>query len=162
MQSVPPTFPSEETRPALIPGPFNWQQTPLPDPPRRKPDRELRTFALVVAAPLSAIGGWLLWKGRPSGYVFLGAAGLLLALAAAAPGMLAPVERVWMKAAGVMSVVMTYVILTLTYFLVIAPVGLLVRLTGKDLLQLRWEKSRASYWEPVEPDGPATRPDKPF
>ena len=40
--------------------------------------------------------------------------------------------------------------------------GLFLRLLGKDLLGLRLDPDRASYWDPVEEDGPATRPDKPY
>ena len=67
-----------------------------------------------------------------------------------------------MAFARVLGVVMTTVILTLTYFLAITPMGLLVRALGKDLLGMRGDPTVESYWVPVEPDGPASRPDKPY
>jgi hypothetical protein len=45
---------------------------------------------------------------------------------------------------------------------VLTPFGLLLRLMGKDLLDLRVDPDRESYWIPAEPDGPATRPYKPY
>lgn len=128
----------------------------------RKTDKELRKFALVVALPLAGLGSYLMWKGGAAGYLLVSMAVLLLLSAGIKPRALAPVERVWMKAAGVMAVVMTHVILTLTFFLVITPVGFLVRLSGRSGLKLGSEPERETYWEPVEPDGPAGRPDKPF
>lgn len=124
--------------------------------------RELRKFAIVVSSPLLLIGGYLAWRNRTTGYIFLGAATTLLALAVIAPGALAPVERTWMKVAGWMSVVMTYIILTLTFFLVITPVGWIVRHLGHSGITFRPDPNRTTYWEPVEPEGPATRPDRPY
>ncbi|SRR5690606_13325792 len=130
--------------------------------PPRKTIKELRRFALVVVLPLAALGGYLTWKGGVSGYLLMGLALLLLLAAGIVPRALAPVERVWMKAVGMLAVVMTHVILTLTFFLVITPVGFFVRLTGRTGLKLRPDPKAKTYWEPVEPDGPAGRPDKPF
>jgi hypothetical protein len=67
-----------------------------------------------------------------------------------------------MKIARALGVVMTTIILTLTFFLVMTPMGLLLRLMGKDLLGMRGDPAIASYWTPVEEDGPCSRPDKPY
>jgi hypothetical protein len=61
-----------------------------------------------------------------------------------------------------LSVVMTYVILTLMFFLVITPIGLALRLVRKDLLQMRLDRKKVSYWVAVDTDGPCSRPDKPY
>jgi len=155
---------SENGRPVSAPaGGRAWWPRPHGD--RRDPPktaRELRKFALVVSIPLVLLGAYLVWKEWAGGYGLVGIAGLLLALAAVLPGALAPIEHIWMKVAFAMSVVMTYVILSLTFFLVITPVGFLVRTFGRGGLKLRFEPERTSYWEPVEPDGPATRPDRPY
>ncbi|HET6567617.1 MAG TPA: hypothetical protein VFG50_06610 [Rhodothermales bacterium] len=127
-----------------------------------KSTRELRKFAAVVSVPLVCLGGYLLWQGRWPGYVLSSAGALLLLVAAVTPRALAPVERAWMKAAGALSVVSTYVILALAFFLVMTPVGFFVRRFSSGGLSLGAEPGRDSYWEPVEPEGPATRPDRPF
>ena len=124
--------------------------------------RELRKFGLVMAAPLTLIGGVLLWRGRTAGMILLGLAGLFLLLAGVAPRALAPVERYWMAFAERLGAVMTRVILTLTFYLVITPIGLLLRVMGKDLLHLRDDRDRESFWEPAEPGGPAERPERPY
>lgn len=140
-----------------------WWPGPARDPAaQEKTPKELRTFAIVVAVPLTVLGGYLSWKGQWAGSVLLGASVLLLAAGAVAPRALAPVERAWMRLAHVLSVVSTYVILTLTFFVIITPVGFLVRRFGHSGISLGPEQGRASYWEPVEPGGPSTRPDKPF
>ncbi len=64
--------------------------------------------------------------------------------------------------AQVLSSVMTTVLLSLTFFLVLTPIGLLVRAMRKDLLHLRIKKGTDSYWVPVEREGPASRPNEPY
>ena len=58
--------------------------------------------------------------------------------------------------------VLTYVLLTILYLVVLTPMGLIRRLLGKENLGLRPDKSRETYWVDVEPDGPHSRPRKPF
>ncbi len=127
-----------------------------------KSARELRKFGVVMAAPLTILGGLALWRGRPWGPWALGLAGLFLLLALLLPRALAPIEKGWMAFAKVLGVVMTYVILTLTYYLVITPVGLALRALGKDLLGLKPAPDGGSFWAPVDPDGPCGRPFRPY
>ena len=127
-----------------------------------KTRKELRRFGLVMAAPLAVIGGYLAWQEQPAAPYVLGVAAAFLLCGLLVPAVLRPVEKAWMAMAGVLSAVMTRVLLTLAFFLVITPFGLLLRVMGKDLLQIRPGSRRESYWMPVEPDGPATRPDKPY
>lgn len=129
---------------------------------QKKTVAELRKFGLVMAIPLGIITGLFFWKGRGSAVIFLALTLFFASSALVFPKILTPVERYWMKLAEILSAVMTRVILTLTFFIVITPLGLFLRLIGKDLLQRKFEPDRPSYWEPVEPDGPCSRPDKPF
>jgi len=57
---------------------------------------------------------------------------------------------------------MTHVILGLTFFLVVTPLGLLLRLMGKDLLQISKAARKTSYWTPLDKEGSAVRVDKPY
>jgi hypothetical protein len=58
--------------------------------------------------------------------------------------------------------VITYVVLCVAFYLVITPIGLLLRVMGKDLLEKKVPSDQESYWVAVEADGPATRPEKPY
>jgi hypothetical protein len=124
--------------------------------------RELRRFGLVMAAAFAVLAALLLWRHRPAWPYLAGAACAFAALGVTAPGLLRPVERAWMTLAGWLSVAMTFVMLTLAFFLVVTPLGLIRRLGGRDPLHLEPDRNAASYWVPVEPDGPASRPDRPY
>lgn len=127
-----------------------------------KTTAELRKFGMVMALPFGLIGGYLWWRDRPSAPWFLGIAAAFLLLGFVAPAVLRPIERWWMALAVRISVVTTFIILTISYFLVITPIALVVRLLGRDRIDLRPDAKLASYWVRAEPDGPATRPDKPY
>ena len=47
--------------------------------------------------------------------------------------------------------VVSHVILTLFFFLVITPVGLVARLLGKDFLSLKLDRETQTYWIPRRP-----------
>ena len=124
--------------------------------------QRLRRFGFVMAVAFSALGAFFLWRDREWGLYVLILGGLFLIAGILVPRALGPIDRVWMALAMVMGAVMTRVILTITFFVLMTPMGILVRLLGKDLLGLKGDASIESYWVPVEPDGPGSRPDKPY
>lgn len=79
-----------------------------------------------------------LWQGVPGWFV---AATTLLVVNMTWPMAYAPAARVWFGLSALLGSVMSRVILSLAYFLVLTPVGLLRRALGKDSLKLRAFKS---------------------
>jgi hypothetical protein len=130
-------------------------------PTQQTDTQRLRKFGIVMAVFFGLFGALFVWRGRAWGEPTLYVAGAFLVLGLIAPKILRPIEKVWMAFAGVLQVVMTTVILTLTYFLVMTPMGLFLRLTGKDLLGLEGDPEIKSYWEPVDKEA-AARHDKPY
>lgn len=114
--------------------------------------RALRKAALGVAGVLLAVAAWLVWRGRlPAVRLGLALAGTLLALAGAlAPARLRTAYLGWMTLALAIGWVMSRVVLTLVFALVLTPLALLARLTGKRFLALRPDRTAASYWVPRE------------
>lgn len=113
-----------------------------------------RAFGLVFAAVFAAIGfyPWLGGHGvRPWA---LAVAGGLVAVAAVVPAVLAPLNRAWQRVGHAMHVVTTPLILALIFFVVITPMGLLMRALGKDPLRLRRAPGAASYWIERRDGGP--------
>ena len=123
--------------------------------------KQIRNFALVMTFAAVVAGGLMLWRGRAACLVFFALAVFFLPGGFFFPRLLGPLERAWMKFAEKLSVVMTFIILVLTYYLVVTPMALLLRVIGKDILSLKLEPENTTYWVPVDP-GPAGRHDKPF
>ncbi|NKB87354.1 MAG: hypothetical protein GKS06_03945 [Acidobacteria bacterium] len=124
--------------------------------------QRLRKFGIVMAVFFGLFGALFVCRERAWGEYVLYVAAFFLVSGLVLPKLLAPIEKAWMALAGVLQVVMTTLILTLTFFLVMTPMGLFLRLTGKDLLGMEGDPSMDTYWVPVERDGPASRPDKPY
>lgn len=81
------------------------------------------------------------------------AAGVMLLLALAAPKVLEPANRLWMKLGLLLGRIVNPIILSLMFFLVFTPIALLLRLFGRDLLRFRGDTQASSYWitrTPVE------------
>jgi phosphotransferase system glucose/maltose/N-acetylglucosamine-specific IIC component len=129
---------------------------------RPKSVRELRRFGFAFGTAMTILGGVLLWRGRGAAPWVLGLAAVALVSAALAPKVLRPLEKILATLLMVVMTVVTYVVLTLAFFLVIMPIGVVMRLFGQDLLGRRFPTEKKTYWVPVEEDGPASRPDKPY
>lgn len=124
--------------------------------------QRLRKFAAVMAVAFGMLGAFLLWRQRPAGPYVLYVAAAFVGTGVLAPTLLTPIEKAWMALARILQTLVTGLILVITFFLVITPLGLFLRLTGQDLLAMRIESNAVTYWTPMEPDGPQTRPDKPY
>ena len=124
--------------------------------------RELRWFGLLMAAAFATLGTVSLWRGKFFGPYSLGLAAAFLLAGLVLPRLLAPIEKAWKGLATLISVVMTYLVLTVLFFVVITPMGVVMRLCGRDALQLRKAPAQRSFWEPVDRDAPLGRPTKPF
>lgn len=119
----------------------------------------LRSFGWLVGGVLLLIGGFILWRGGgdPSTVVYVlgGLGGVLVLFGTLLPLVLRPLYTVWMALALVLGFIMTRVLLTLVYFLLVLPIGLALRLAGKDLLDRTLDPAASSYWRrkaPLEDD----------
>ena len=128
----------------------------------KKSVKDLRRFGLAFGTAMTILGSLLLWKDRAPGPWILGLAGFAILSALIAPKVLRPLETVLAGLLRLVMTVITYVVLTLAYFLVFTPIGLLMKLLGHDLLDRRFPTDESTYWVPMEVDGPASRPDKPY
>lgn len=63
--------------------------------------------------------------------------------------------RVWMMIAGVLGWINTRIILGLAFFLLILPIGLLLRMFGKLQYQAKKVKNQSSFW--IKNDQPRTK-----
>jgi Saxitoxin biosynthesis operon protein SxtJ len=105
-----------------------------------------RGFGLLFAALTGAMAALAVWKGRSSALGWAVVAVGFFAVALAAPALLGPLNRGWRWLALQLSKLTTPLVMGLLFFVVIAPVGVMMRLTGKDPLRLRFERESPSYW----------------
>ena len=118
--------------------------------------KELRTFGLVLGALFAAFFGiWPLIRHRTSPSWPWIAAGILWILALLCPAALSYLHRGWTRLGLALGWVNTRVILTLLFAITIVPVGLVMRLLGRDRMARKLDPDCASYRVPSR-----QRPDK--
>lgn len=114
-----------------------------------------RTFGLTVAAAFLLLGYWPLLRGGPLRWWALAAAAVLLGAAMVIPRALAPLNRCWLALGARLHRVTNPVIMGVVFFTTVTPLGLLLRVLGKDPLHLRRDPSASTYWIDRRPPGPA-------
>ena len=75
----------------------------------------------------------------------------------AIPAIRRPFFLLWMYVAFPIGFVLSHVILVVIYFLVFTPVAVILRLSGKDPLERRFDPQRKSYWIEVSTGAETSR-----
>ncbi len=117
-----------------------------------------RSFGLTVGGILAALGllkgsvfsGWTMLA-----WVLLLVGGLLVALGVVRPALLAPLNRAWLRLGLVLFRIVNPIVMFVIYATTVVPIGLWLRMRGKDLLRLRKDPEAPSYWIVRDPPGPA-------
>jgi len=113
-----------------------------------------RSFGFVFAGFFTLMSGLSWWRGHTSWHWALPLAALFLAVALTKPGLLNPLNRLWLKLGLLLYKVVNPIVLGLLFFVTITPIGLVMRAFGKDFLRLRLDREAPSYWISREPPGP--------
>jgi len=109
--------------------------------------KDLRKFGLTVGGVILAIGLVLFYFEKPSAIYFAVIGGLLILFGALFPNILKPINKIWMSLAIILGFIMSRVILTILFYLLLTPIALLAKLVGKKFMILKYDKSAKSYWE---------------
>ncbi|MCC6867728.1 MAG: hypothetical protein IT522_02795 [Burkholderiales bacterium] len=108
---------------------------------------ELRKFGLVMAAAIAVVFGlalpWLFARPWPAWPFVLAA--VFVAFGLVAPRALGPVQRLWMKLGQALGWFNSRLVLSLVFVVVVVPLGLVMRLAGKDPVSRRRDPNAASY-----------------
>jgi hypothetical protein len=116
-----------------------------------------RSFGLIFAAFFCIIGLLPLFSRGEVRPWALGVAAVFAVIAFAVPSILTPLNKAWMRLGLLLHRVVNPIVLGLMFLIAIVPVGLLMRLFGKDLLRLKFSSEASSYWIIRDPKGPDPR-----
>lgn len=111
--------------------------------------RDLRVFAIGLTILLGVAGAWLRRRWDIEALFY---AGLALGAAVALCGILRPeaLRRVyvgWMLACWPLGWLISHLLLAVVYYAVVTPVALIVRLVGRDPLELKFDPQTPTYWK---------------
>ena len=114
-----------------------------------------RQLGIVFAVVLTLLSGWAVFTGKLFWPWTLGAGALFLLAGLVFPRVLTPVNFVWTKFGMLLHCIVSPIILGIIFFIVVTPVGLLMRLTGKDPMDRKFDPEAKTYWIDRDPPGPA-------
>lgn len=103
-------------------------------------------FLIVAVWPLPG-GGEIRWWSAVVAVVILLAAFLR-------PALLRPFNRLWTRFGLLLHRIVNPLIMCIIFFLVVSPIGLLMRVCGKRPLTLEFDSTQSSYWIRRDPQGP--------
>ena len=103
-------------------------------------------FLLIALFPLTYSGELSFWSAIIS-FIFL-VLGLLNSK------ILTPLNKLWFRFGVFLGKIISPIIMGIIFFLVVTPIGLIMRLLGKDVLNLKYNRSQ-SYW--IEKNGPKSK-----
>ncbi|MEY2496834.1 MAG: carbamoyltransferase [Verrucomicrobiota bacterium] len=134
-----------DRKPAIWKSPFLGEEYRKLD---RSP-RSLRRFGVTLGSALLLVGALCFWRHhRGLGLPFVSIGALLLILAGIAPRLLKWIHAPWMILSLALGWIMTRSLLTIAFFLIVTPIGLLQRLFGKRSIEIAFRNGAMSYWQP--------------
>jgi membrane-associated phospholipid phosphatase len=111
--------------------------------------KSLRKFGITMGIAFLVITLFLLIRHKYNILPILISA-VFFILAFTIPILLKPIYIIWMKLAFVLSWFNTRLILLIIFYLIFTPFGFVIKFLGKDLLDLKIEKDKPSYWRKKE------------
>jgi hypothetical protein len=127
-----------------VPNRFSPHEPPPPEVVAKRVSD--RSFGLLLTGAILVATGFPAVLGREPRWWLLPAAGVTLGLALLAPGVLRAPHAVWLRLARLLNAVMSPLIVGLLFYGTIAPIALVTRLFGRDVLRRRVDPGAASYW----------------
>jgi hypothetical protein len=109
----------------------------------------LRQFGLMMGGILTLVFGFLLpwmwhWDNFPN-LQWISAGVIVIVWALMAPNSMRSLYNGWMRVAMAIGNVVNSIILAIVYFIVITPMGIIMRLMGKDPMRRTIDKTVISY-----------------
>ena len=103
-------------------------------------------FGLLFFTVFLLIGLWPLIKGDSPRILFFFIALAFLILGLMNAKILSPLNRLWIKFGELLGKIIAPVVMAFIYFIILTPLSLLIRITGKDLLKVKYSNKVNTYW----------------
>ena len=104
-----------------------------------------RSFGLLFFIVFLIIGLWPLKNDLELNYIFIGISIIFLILGLMNSKILTPLNKIWVKFGEFLGRIIAPIVMAIIYFFILTPISLILRIFGKDLLNLKFSKEK-SYW----------------
>ena len=104
-----------------------------------------KSFGIVFFIVFLLLALWPLTKGGSINYWLLFFSTIFLILGIKNSKLLTPLNKAWIKFGEILGKIVSPIILAVVFFGIVTPIGLLLRLFKKDVLNLKLN-NKSSYW----------------
>ena len=105
-----------------------------------------RSFGILFFIVFLILGLWPIKNGNDINFYFIIISFIFLILGLIKSKILSPLNRLWIKFGEILGLFIAPIIMSLVYFIFLTPISLVVRLFGKDLLEIKFNKKIDTYW----------------
>ena len=114
-----------------------------------------RNFGLVFFVFFLIIGLWPLLGTNEIRYWSIFFSIIFFLLGITNSKLLTPLNKIWFNLGILLGKMISPLIMVIIFFLIITPIGVIMRVFGKDILNLKYNKKNKSYW--IEKIGPKSK-----
>ena len=105
-----------------------------------------RSFGILFFIIFLILGLWPLKNGESFNYYFITISIVFLTLGLINSKFLSPFNKAWIKFGEILGLFIAPIIMAFVFFVFLTPTSFLVRIFGKDLLGIKFNKKKKSYW----------------
>ena len=106
-----------------------------------------KSFGIVFSIFFLILSFWpLLKNGDQINFIFLFISLIFLILGILKSKALTPLNFIWFKFGIYLGSIIAPIIMAVIFFFIVTPIGLFMRLIGKDLIKNKIDKSLKTYW----------------
>tara|TARA_B100000674_G_scaffold192389_1_gene156710 strand:+ start:443 stop:823 length:381 start_codon:yes stop_codon:yes gene_type:complete len=105
-----------------------------------------RSFGILFFLVFLGFGLWPLTKEMSPNIYLIIISVIFLILGLLNSKLLSPLNNLWIKFGEILGKIIAPIVMAVVYFLILTPISLLVRLFGKDLIEMKFSNNVKSYW----------------
>ena len=118
-----------------------------------------KNFGIVFSIFFLLISIYLLLNNNPIYYWSLFVSFIFLVLGLMNSKILSPLNLLWFKFGILLGKIVSPIVMGVIFFLVVTPISIILKIFGKDILNLKFNNNK-TYW--IEKDGPKSNMKKQF
>ena len=117
-----------------------------------------RNFGLVFFIVFLILGLWPITNGEEIRIWLILLAFIFLILGIMESKLLSPLNRLWFKFGIMLGAIVAPIVMGAIFFIVVTPIGIVMSIIGKDLLNKKHDKKKETYWiKRIKPTGSMKR-----
>ena len=113
-----------------------------------------KSFGIVFALVFGGIALWPLFEGGSVRFWSLAVGGGFFLVAFVKPVILRPLNKLWFQFGLALGKIMTPIVMSFLFLVVVTPIALIMRAFGKDSLKLKLDSKAVTYWVDRAEPGP--------